>query len=344
MKISSRSLVIIIFLIAVLIIGPSIIIIKKSLNFRNPKLIVRNSRVVSLGAWTGGLWNNKSKSLDLDKLHEFQSLISKKVSIAHYYRGWDELNKPGLSDQLYSINKNGWTPMISANPYFSLKCSENKEENIYQAITQGHCDSLILAIADNFKKYNKPVYFRFAWEMNIDSIQWSTQYTGSSPSEFVSAWRHIHDIFRENEVKNLKWVFSVNVEKANSPSIASLYPGDKYVDWIAIDGYNWGTTQNWSKWLSFKEVFQSTYDHLIRVAPKKPLMLSEVNSVNIGGNKAAWFQDMLSYQIPNNFKKVNMIIFFNEDKTKEEGINWNIENSHQVVEAIKNSLKNDIYK
>jgi hypothetical protein len=31
----------------------------------------------------------------------------------------------------------------------------------------------------------------------------------------------------------------------------NLYPGDAYVDWMGVDGYNWGTSQVGSKWRAF---------------------------------------------------------------------------------------------
>ena len=59
--------------------------------------------------------------------------------------------------------------------------------------------------------------------------------------------------------------------RGNAADLASLYPGDEYVDWTGLDGYNWGT--NPAKpdgWTSFDQLFSSTYDadHRARSPPR----------------------------------------------------------------------------
>jgi len=63
---------------------------------------------------------------------------------------------------------------------------------------------------------------------------------------YIAAFRHIVDIFRANGATNVKWVFNVNCDNVgNGTSYLGHYPGDNYVDYTSIDGYNWGTTQSW---------------------------------------------------------------------------------------------------
>lgn len=306
--------------------------------------IILPQRSIYLGAWVGGFWNNDTKSLDPIQMKKFEKEIGKKVAIANYYRGWDELDSPDVVSQLQTLNQNDWTPMVSANPYFSSKCDTSENENIYQKIANGECDTLIQNIANNFKAYKKPVFFRFAWEMNIDTIAWSIQSTYSTPPQYIHAWQHMHDIFTKTGAQNVKWVFAVNVEKSSSIPIASLYPGDMYVDWVGIDGYNWGNTQSWSKWESFDRIFGPTYIRLTQIAPNKPLMLSEFNSADSGGDKAAWLKDMLDGEIPLKYTKVDAIVFFNENKLSQENVDWTLEKSQKYVDTVKNALKNPMYK
>src|SRR5256885_2213761 len=52
-------------------------------------------------------------------------------------------------------------------------------------------------------------------------------------------------------------------------------PGDAYVDWVGIDGYNWGTTQSWSSWSSFASLVRPVYSDY---AGRKPIMIAETAS------------------------------------------------------------------
>lgn len=50
-------------------------------------------------------------------------------------------------------------------------------------------------------------------------------------------------------------------------------PGDDYVDWVCVDGYNWGNTDGGS-WQSFADVFKDIYP---KVASKnKPILIGEM--------------------------------------------------------------------
>jgi hypothetical protein len=48
---------------------------------------------------------------------------------------------------------------------------------------------------------------------------------------------------------------------------------------------------------------------MLVVAPNKPLMISETNSANEGGNKSHWLVEALDVQIPNNYPEIDAIIF-----------------------------------
>lgn len=300
------------------------------------------SHSVYLGMWTEGFWDESSYTLHPEKLTQLQGLIGKKVAIAHYYRGWENLGKPSIVTELQTIRDNGWRPMLSSNPYFFAECQQNGK-NLYKTIAGGGCDSFLQKIGSNLKQYGKPLFLRFAWEMNIDSIDWSTQKTTSSPADFVQAWRRFHDIIASEGATNVIWVWSPNVITPTSIPYASLYPGNSYVDWIGLDGYNWGKTQSWSNWQSFSQVFLQSYSSITSLAPTKPLMIAEVNTTDVGGDKPVWYQDMLATQIPNNFPKVKAVLFYNETRMKQENVNWLINVTPASLQSFMENIQNPMY-
>lgn len=292
---------------------------------------------VYLGMWTQGFWDDSAKTLHPEKLAQVEKKIEKKVAIAHYYRGWDALDSPALLSELQAISTYGWRPMISVNPYFFDRC-QAKGMTLYKAIANGNCDEFLSGAGKNLKQFGKPLFLRFAWEMNIGSMEWSVIKTGDKPPDFVAAWQKLKNVISAQGATNVLFVFSPNTEGVGSVSYSQIYPGDKFVDWVALDGYNWGTTQPWSKWLSFSQVFKSSYSSLSKIAPGKPMMIAEVNTTDKGGDKASWYTDMLKVQIPANFPRVRAIVFYNEDRTSKENVNWLIDITQGSLDAFKSAI------
>ena len=83
---------------------------------------------------------------------------------------------------------------------------------------------------------------------------------------------------------------------ASLHDLASLYPGDAYVDWTGLDGYNWGTNPAKPRgWRSFDQLFRRTYHEIVgAIAPSKPMMIGEIGSTEHGGSKANWIRDALA--------------------------------------------------
>lgn len=307
--------------------------------------IKKPDKKVYVGAWVGGFWDNDTKKLNTKPLTDFEKTLDKKMAIATLYSEWEYLQKPEFLTVLRKLSTHGWTPMVSSNPYFFEKGCADKGMPLYKTIASGACDTFLRSVAKNLKEYEKPILFRFAWEMNLPDMYWSMKKTNSKPEDFVAAWRHMHTIFKEEKANNVVWVLSFNATNSNSVPYAQLYPGEEYIDWVAIDGYNWGNSHDWSGWANFNGTFRDSYNELIAFTDK-PVMLSEVNSApnKNGGDKAAWLKDMLTVQIERNFPRVEAIVFFNENKSGPESVDWRIEIDPRYVTEVKNGLKDTMYK
>jgi len=298
-------------------------------------------KTVYTGAWVQDFWDNATKTLRVDTLLDFQKKIGRKVAFANIYADWKYLTNKDLLDNLEEISTNGWTPIVSSNPSFVDGCKDSGD-SLYKTIASGACDSFLASAGANLRDYGKPVFLRFAWEMNHPDMYWSVKRVGSTPADFVAAWQRFHKVVRAQGATNVIWVLSFNTSNANSTPYKELYPGDDYVDWVAIDGYNWGVGFSWSGWASFDGVFRKSYEELIAVSDK-PLMLSEVNSATRGGDKASWLTNMLTEEVPRDYPAIQAIVFFNENKTGGEKVDWRIEISDAYIRAVNEGLENDVY-
>ncbi|MDX1531405.1 MAG: glycosyl hydrolase, partial [Rhodothermales bacterium] len=74
---------------------------------------------------------------------------------------------------------------------------------------------------------------------------------------------------------NVAWVWSPNVVSVpDTPDndMHRYYPGDAYVDWVGLDGYNFGDHHDeWHRWQSFAEVFEAPLAELESRFPRKPV-------------------------------------------------------------------------
>ncbi|MFA5801638.1 MAG: glycosyl hydrolase [Thermoleophilia bacterium] len=203
-------------------------------------------------------------------------------------------------------------------------------------ITRGDFDYRIRAWARSLRAYGYPVLLRPMCEMNGNWTSWSGIANGNSPVDFIPAWRHIHDIFVAEGVTSVKWVWSPNADSTAAlaqNTFDTYYPGDGYVDYVGLNGYNWGTTAKApgysSTWQSLSQVFSYSYD-VAASNTDKPVMISETASTELGGSKADWLTDAFA-TLPVRFPRVTSMTWFNVLKETD----WRVESSGASLQAFK---------
>ena len=193
-------------------------------------------------------------------------------------------------------------------------------------IAGGSFDTYLHAYAKSAKAFGSPVWLRPLHEMNGNWYPWGGTVNGNTPASFVAAWRHIHDIFVAEGATNVSFVWCPNVDSVpatTANSIAAYWPGDGYVDFLGLDGYNFGG----SSWRSFSSTFSSAYAKVTSLSAK-PVLVGEIGCATVGGNKAAWITDMFKV-IPASFPRIAGIAWFNADKECD----WRIESDSASLAA-----------
>jgi glycosyl hydrolase family 26/flagellar hook capping protein FlgD len=224
----------------------------------------------------------------------FERDLGRKLDIDHHYYGWSG------SSQMFPAALDRWDVAHGRIPLISWQGTN------LRAINSGSQDASIRARARAVRRFGHPVFISWGYEMNGDWNSWSGPRNNSAgrtngPARFVLAWRRIHDIFDQAGARNVSWVWTPNNEDV--PMVGwnhwtAYYPGDRYVDWVGVDGYNWGTSEQWSHWTAFERLFRGVYRDY---AGRKPLMVVETASVENGGSKAAWIRGAwrsLEYRYP----------------------------------------------
>ncbi len=249
----------------------------------------------------------------------FERQVQKQLAILHWGQPW-KMNGSYQAFRAYwfdNVRRHGSIPLIDWGSW-NLGAGSAQPEFGLSTIYNGNHDAYITQWALAAKAWGHPFFLRFDWEMNGNwAFPWSEQLNGNQPGDYVRAWRHVHDIFTQNGVTNVTWVWCPNISSPVTRPMASLYPGDAYVDWTCLDGYN-----NYPVWLDFNTVFtgrgidwiNNSYEELLALAPGKPIMIAEVASLEAGDGgamKAAWITDAFGAQLLNKFPRIKAVVWFN---------------------------------
>jgi beta-mannanase len=176
-----------------------------------------------------------------------------------------------------------------------------------------------------------PIYVRPMHEMNGPWSAWGYGVNGNTAAQHVAAWRHIVDIANAEGATNIRWVWSPNVDDGDPRLVpyANIYPGDAYVDWVGLDGYNWGTSQSWSTWQSLHALYSDSVDK-IRALTGRPLMIGEIASTELGGDKAEWITNGFA-SLLTDLPQVRAVTWFDGNKETD----WRVDSSTQSLLAFR---------
>lgn len=151
-------------------------------------------------------------------------------------------------------------------------------------VANGRYDESLRGQARGIASLRKPVFMTFSHEPD----QTANEAMGT-PTQFQDAWRHVHEVFAEEGATNAVWVWVIMGWAPALPRAATMWPGNKYVDWISWEVYNKsGCTRDAtsvSQYQSFGELARIGYTWVHQTGPKigmdvnKPMMISETGSV-----------------------------------------------------------------
>jgi hypothetical protein len=264
----------------------------------------------------------------------FNDLVGKDIGVVMYFDNWNkEANDHAFDDFLlllinYEISDPSrrpavmltWSPTRDDWGGGSFGCTKSYSGGNAippQDIIDGVCDTYIQIFRDDLKAHpDQRFLLRFGHEMNIYDSKWWPGHWAPDASLYVDAYQHIYDLImvEPGAPTNVEWVWSPNYA-SNPPdawnAIPNYYPGDPYVDWIGLSGYNWYTDGAPDPWRTFEFLYDDVLTDLTcRYA--KPQIIAEFGTVEGAGplSKQAWITD--AYQRVQDFPFVRSVIWFND--------------------------------
>lgn len=257
-----------------------------------------------------GVFNGYSAS----DLSSFETLVGKQAKLRSVFTNWGDSFPSDAGTSLKSSNR---TLVIFWEQYGVT----------LDSIIKGDHDAYIKKFATDAKAYGGPVMLSPFHEMNGNWDPWGGTVSPNTPEKVVQAWKHMHDVF--GTVSNVKWAWAVNnisVPNTSANAITAYYPGDTYVDIVAVDGFNFG-----NPWQSFDSAFRPALTTVAQY--KKPIYILSMASAG-GTLKAAWITDAVAVQM----KKYPLLkgwVWFNENKEQD----WRVNSDAAALVAFKAVLQ-----
>jgi hypothetical protein len=276
-------------------------------------------------SWTDAPWDDKTWS-------KFETNAGKKASIIHWGWGASPFWQRDFSYHQGTLDK------VTSRGALNFVDAHSGSVPLKE-IASGVYDAPLRTWAQKAAAWGKPFFFRFDWEMNGSWFPWGR----SQPAgDFVAAWRRFHDIAEQAGARNITWVWCPNIDTWDKLTpYSQLYPGDAYVDWTCLDGYNQSSRTAWE---TFSQVFGVSYGKLLNVAPTKPIMVGETSSEETGGSKAAWITDALA-RLPAEFPKVKAFVWFNWRIYENSAWRpWQIESSVSAQSAFSSGIASAYFR
>lgn len=272
-----------------------------------------------------------------EEITGFEGMVEKHISSVLWYEGWNPGYYPYFPTSFLEENvryhdgyNTGTTLHITLEPWVNL---DDINSGIYDSYLQGY--------ASNAKQWGDEIRLRFGHEMiHDDDPSTSGWYPWQDkPDEYKAAFQRIYNIFRQDVgADNVKFVWSPNHHLADTAILEKYYPGQQYVDWIGIDGYNWGyatAEEPWGYWASFDDIFYGIYQNTIQnpdIFGDKPIMLGEFASSE-GTLKDEWILEAFQ-KIKEEYPEIEAFYWFNVDKERD----WRVDSSPEALSAFVQAI------
>lgn len=230
------------------------------------------------GAWFGAFVPHERADLE-ERVKAYERKVGRKLDIVYTYHDMSLPEGARREGQLLSPEEQrvGEDRMLLLSWESKWWGGTKGQQPTWKEIADGDLDATVIdvqarRVKDYGQRTGKKVFLSFDLEMDTRTPD------NGTPAQYVKAYRHIHDRFRELGADNVVWTWIVTGYLNHGDLFKGMYPGDAYVDWIGYNQYNYYRCHK-TKWLTFEQTQTATHDWIREnISADKPLMLSEFGS------------------------------------------------------------------
>lgn len=269
----------------------------------------------------------------MEAVHELERAIDHNLGAISFYQAWGGDYAALNLDAIEAASDGGRKVLLTWEPWVPGAGPDQPDFSLAQ-ILSGRYDGYIRTWAEGLADLESPLFLRPLHEMNGNWYPWGGKVNGNTSAQYRKTWRKLHRMFASAGADQVRWVWSPYVDDVPSDNrLEDFYPGDRYVDVIALDGYNWGTSEpGYGGWRSFEDLFRSAYRR-VKALGDQPIWIGETASAPEGGDKAQWIRDM-GRALEEGFPRIKVVVWFNVDKERD----WTLTSQAEVRQATKEIL------
>jgi hypothetical protein len=283
-----------------------------------PSCAVRSPSPHGLAPACGALWGFYSQRNNVSATAAVEATVGRKFDVVKHYHDFSGAKNGTFptpeevreADQGHILDE-AWSSTLFSSGDPGLPPPDavtGSGQSIYtwSTVASGALDGYIDSVAARVRDFGRPLILDFGHEADIADP------TFGSPADYVAAYRHVVQRFRQSGATNVTWAWVVSgsaVGPVYRTRYQALYPGDDVVDWIGWDPYN-HTIGNWRPPL---ELFRRFYDELDSgllgpAAAEKPRLLGEYGCM-ADPRRTEWLRQVPAAleQLP----RLKLAIYFN---------------------------------
>jgi hypothetical protein len=282
-------------------------------------------------------------------LEAYEELIGRKLAQVLWFLTFDD---PFPTEACRTVDEHGSIPQLTWELFWpSLNPSNtDKSSTALDEVLAGKHDAYIDGFARAAAEFGRPVLIRFLHEFNGNWYVWGGFKNGAAsggPAKVKAVWRYVVDRFRAIGTPKVLWLWCPHVPTADVPTegwndVENYYPGDDYVDWFGMDGYNWYPKDPWGgvrPYQDFDTAFRPLYDRLVALAPK-PISISEISSGEFTYGqvgKPEWIAD--TFERMKDYPAVRLYSWFNVNKE----LDWRVDSTPAVLAAFRRAMSDPYF-
>jgi hypothetical protein len=246
-----------------------------------PQYTIANTGIIH-GVYPGGFSGEEDDFSDVDII-SYERAVQKKAAFVYFSNNWYKSREfpKKMADMIYARNSIPYIRLMLRSNQFNQ--GHNEKEYTLERINNGIFDKDFRKWFNVAASYNKPMFAEFGVEVNGEWFNWNGIYNGGpiiGPNRFVSTYKRIINIAREEGATNILWSF--HLDDDDGPDIAwnrfeNYYPGDNYIDLVTVSIYGMLTSKD-VQVRTIDEQLAKVYPRISAMAPNKNIMIIEWGS------------------------------------------------------------------
>jgi hypothetical protein len=312
------------------------------------------------GVFPGGL-TGEEDDMKLADVTSYENAAGKHTAWVYFSHNW-------YYGRAFPSKTANWIRAHGSVPYIRLMLRSDPEQGhadpVYTLarIINGTFDNDLRAWCAGARNFRTRLIVEYGTEVNGEWFPWNGKWNGGGtktgygsptqfdgPERFRDAYRHIIQICRDEGAENVTWVFHVNDgdwPNVNWNRLENYYPGDAYIDWLAISSYGAQTPlDDW--WPIFRTSMDDVYPRVAALSATKPIIVAEfgVTDNNPLGSQSQWANAALTNITTFRWPRLIGFSWWNEwwqnDNDPAHDTNMRVQDNPLLAQVFKNLVGNN---